>query len=383
MRMRTIILCFIAFATGMCGGGTGIGAAPLIKEVYLDPNKVHDVTCAAGMVTTFRFPQAVKSVKGMFFSENPEQIAGDWILHFDKGAPYVSVTPYGTNSPQRTMNIVTGDNVYVVSVRVADDADSAVAVVRFHTDKTRPATVVSSGPSDDAGAGASADTAAETGRAERGAAAEPAGFSGGTGFGGVSGVSASKNPPVAEKKADGVSAAQLVGFLDKVKLLNSKMPPQSRVALLKEMQGVRMVFKENAVSDFGAVRVVLKSVVRDSRMDALGFALTIENLSRYNLLVEPESLWFRCGAHVRRQTLSDVSPQLPALKSVDAYFVVVGDGQGGKNRLLPENEFKIGLRVGRVQGEPVDPPDAPRPAAPPTTKEAAPSAPAAGEGVKK
>jgi hypothetical protein len=370
--MRTNILCFIAFATGMCGGETGIGAAPLIKEIYLDPNKVHDVTCAAGMVTTFRFPQAVKSVKGMFFSENPEQIAGDWILHFDKGAPYVSVTPYGTNSPERTLNIVTGDNVYVVSVRVADDVDSAVAVVRFHTDRTRPP-IVSVGSGGDAGAGARANTAAaeaeRAGQEGQGAATESAGFSGGTGLGGVS---ASKNPPVAEIKAAGVSAAQLVGFLDKVKLLNSKMLPQSRATLLKEMQGVKMVFKENAVSDLGAVRVVLKSVVRDSRMDALGFALSIENLSRYNLLMEPESLWFRCGAHVQRQTLSDVSPQIPALKSVDAYFVIVGDGQGGRNRLLPENEFKIGLRVGRVQGEPIEPPVAPRPLTP-----------SAGEGAKK
>jgi hypothetical protein len=156
-------------------------------------------------------------------------------------------------------------------------------------------------------------------------------------------ITVSKKSPSPKKQT--LTPALLLGFLDRVKLLSASHKSGVAAALVEGMPGVFMQHKEGSVSDYELFRIHLKTVVRDNDLDALGFSFTIENRTRYDLVADPESFGVRCGKVFLRQTMSDAPVDIPAQSSVNGYFIVVGDGFGGRNNLLPENNFSIAVRL--------------------------------------
>jgi hypothetical protein len=151
------------------------------------------------------------------------------------------------------------------------------------------------------------------------------------------------NPDEILAKNRPVSPARLLGFLDKVKAF-----PTLKVSAPEIFHGMD-VAEPNSDSSVAGVQVLLRRVIRDDSIDAVGFEIELANKTNQEFLYDPESFGVRAGNEVYQQAVADASGLVPAGKCQSAFFVVTGTATGGRNDLAVTNRFEVVMR--QVQGE--------------------------------
>jgi hypothetical protein len=118
------------------------------------------------------------------------------------------------------------------------------------------------------------------------------------------------------KKVD--SREKLAAFLAKVKAYPGlkTTDPNSINSLT--------VAEPNKAATMGQIETVIKRVVRDEGLDAIGFEIEINNRSSGDYYFDPDGFAVRVGAEQFTASLSDAGGIVPAGNTVSAYFVVAG-----------------------------------------------------------
>jgi hypothetical protein len=154
------------------------------------------------------------------------------------------------------------------------------------------------------------------------------------------------NPDEILAKNKPVSPARLLGFLDKVKAF-----PTLKVSAPEIFHGMD-VAEPNSDSSVAGVQVLLRRVIRDDSIDAVGFEIELANKTNQDFLYDPESFGVRAGDEVYQQAVADASGLVPAGKCQSAFFVVTGTAIGGRNDLAVTNRFEVVMRPVQGEGDP-------------------------------
>lgn len=156
-----------------------------------------------------------------------------------------------------------------------------------------------------------------------------------------------------------ISAARLNGFLTKIKGY------PSFVKLKPEMyQGIEAVEtpKDSGYDAWpGGLRAKIVRVLRDHRLDAVGFEARLDNFSDKDFVYDPNALGVRVEAsptdskgnlatghpsdELYRARLAEAGGRVVARGSSTVFFVVAMSEEGGSNDLSPRNKFRLVLEA--------------------------------------
>lgn len=309
-----------------------VAQATVIKRETLDENKPMPVLCHPEVSTTLSFPYPVQGVDGNGFiplslASPDETILGDWDFTHSKGTRFITLRPCLLSTVQRNLNVVVNGKVYVFEARVESNKADAYSKLQLEL----PAESTGTAP----------ERRAARQEENSGAPDTMAGLSrmdGATHSG--ERIKRRTSPP---KPSKPVTAEQILGFLDKAKIV--AVAKEADLAELSRKAKVTVSVRRDDVSEYGMFRIIVERVVRDDSMDAIGFIARIENNSSVDLLADAESGFVRSGQFVYRQKTADIPPVIPAGQSRPLFLVIQGDGEGGRNRLAVENRFTLGLSL--------------------------------------
>jgi len=93
--------------------------------------------------------------------------------------------------------------------------------------------------------------------------------------------------------------------------------------------------------DYGDFTVHLSQVFRFDVEDALVFHVRITNRMDHEIRYVPTSLGIRVGERQFSSALTDASGVMPPRVASEAFFVVAGAPDGGRNDLSPKNNFTV------------------------------------------
>lgn len=316
----TLLVCCLAWAPFGCRGGEGASNIPAssntkVATLELQENQVVCVPTHPNVTVFIQFPGPITDFAGRGFSEDPAEVAGDFFVRHVDGDSYLAVTPL-TDTARRTLHVISGGHGYPLHFFPAtEDAawDKLILVEAIRTDSRQV-------------------RLAREGGKRPAASALPTGSDG---------VTRSSHPPRANAKHLGVE--RTLGVIDTLRML-ANLPPAKALAVVQCNRALALSLASK-VQDFGEYKITTHFVLRDNVYDALGFSLSIENVSRNELHFEPNSFTVRAGDHVYAATASDWSPLVPPKEKVPVFFVVAGDGSGGLNRLSCDNDFRVSLAV--------------------------------------
>lgn len=285
--------------------GTEVASIPeFIREVRLDPDQPILIPAHPVMSTTIMFPGPIAAPIGAFYIDpamSAEEVAGDWYLEFESGSNLLTIAPINDKSPPRNLNILFEDEVYVIIPFVAKATSEANALVRL----TR-----------------SSESIKEANQRENLITKTTAG------------PQPFRNP----------SRGDLIAFMDELRVL-ATLEEARLEDFLEETNGYTLSVREGDESDYGPFGFRINRVVRAPEIDALGFFISIRNDTDRNMYLDPRSFFVRVGLNLYESALTDAPTVIASGVSVPAFFVIYGDGTGGRARLAPTNQFRIGAKV--------------------------------------
>jgi hypothetical protein len=145
-----------------------------------------------------------------------------------------------------------------------------------------------------------------------------------------------QSAPPQKKEA---SREQLFGFLGELKdYVRLKAVSADSISVLN-------VAEPNKQSTSGALKTVLKRVVRDDALGLVGFEVELSNRSQSDFYLDPEGFAVRVGDVRFEQSVSDCGGIVPAGTSVPAYFVVSEAPDGRQNDLAVDQNFEVQVRA--------------------------------------
>ncbi|MDZ4815026.1 MAG: hypothetical protein SGI71_02020 [Verrucomicrobiota bacterium] len=262
-------------------------------RVPLDENTVVVVPTAKNRTTTISFYRPIDVIDGAGFTVDPAQVKGDFLLSFSPGNKVFSVTPL-VDGANRNINVVVDGRVLPFEmVPVSHGKRPLMSVIVDSIDSS------------------------------------------------LSTIVKSSQPPPGKLKSAG--AAQLIGLLDRLKLISVVSNQEDMNSLVRKMPETTAAIVNNDPVDYGSHLVSLRKVMRDSRLDALAFEFEIENVSEIELLLDVESLGVRAGNNIYAQVIVDVHPVLAAGQRTLGWCAIVGTPNGSPNHLSVANDFTIVL----------------------------------------
>ena len=98
----------------------------------------------------------------------------------------------------------------------------------------------------------------------------------------------------------------------------------------------------------GAYDIHLLSVTRFEAEDTLIFQLELENLTDKEILYDKHSFSAHTGSSISYMSVSDATGVMPPRSKTSAYFGITSTSTGGRNNLLPDNEWLLGLSTRNV-----------------------------------
>ncbi|MBV8141821.1 MAG: hypothetical protein JOZ60_07235 [Verrucomicrobia bacterium] len=237
-------------------------------------------------ITTLEFPAKIEAINGYGFAMQPNMETDEFQLLYEKGTNFLSLKAL---RPGVSANLTVIINEKVYCLYCEEDSDPSFAVIF--------------GAPGESGSRA-------TGEAQF---------------------------PVPEKKV--ASREQLLGFLDKVKgYPGLKAAQPDLVASLN-------VAEPNKITQIGEIQTVIKRVVRDDALDAVGFEVQLDNKSQSDLYFDPEGFAVRVGDEKYDQSVSDAAGIVPAMTSVPAFFVITGTANGRRNGPAVDQDFDLQIRA--------------------------------------
>jgi hypothetical protein len=338
MRSAAILLLTLFSAFSAARGQIILpGPDPQIRRVILDENVTHLVPTFAKTTTTVIFPYAIEDASGVGFTKDPTKIRGDFYIKTEAKSPKIDVVPIDDlrvrTSPLesgqgRNLNVFVGGKVYVLDFFLAPtQAESAtkVAFVRLEELKL---------------------PLAQTNVQAQAGQTPPT-------------VTRSLRQP--KSPFDPAGAARVIGVLDELKLI-SGTSGDTRQNLLKAMSHINLSDRpERDVNNPGLQSqdttvyddfdIHLVRVIRNNKIDALGFEVLIRNKSDHTIYFDPESFGVRVGENVFNQVTSDISPSLPPKAQMRAWFAIITSPNGSPNYLSADNDFSVLLTEVNAIGE--------------------------------
>ena len=254
-----------------------------VVRMQLNQDEPAVVKTGTNGITTVEFPHKIEALDGFGFSRSPSPDGPDLFqISFNKGTNFLSLKAM-REGVEGNLTVVVDGKVYSLFCKA--DADPSFVVI-FEDDAER--------------------------------------------------FVSSPGEILAKRKQ--ASPARLLGFLDKLKGY-----PTLKVSA-PEMFCNMEVAEPNSESGQDGLQVILRRVLRDDNIDALGFEIELSNRSGKDFLYDPESLGVRVGAEVYPETICDAEGIVRAGKILPAFFVVSGTATGDKNDLAVTNKFDILLR---------------------------------------
>ena len=346
MRARaSAILCstlagaFGAVLTTVQGQIILPGPDPQIRRIILDENVTQLIPTFEKTTTTVLFPYAIEDASGVGFSKDPTKVRGDFYIKTEPKSPKIDIVPIDDlrvrTSPLesgqgRNLNVFVDGKVYVLDFFLAPtqaDAATKVAFIRLEDLKPQqPVTPVSLEPSPPQ----------------------------------QNNVTRSLLPPKSPFQPAG--AARVLGVLDEIKLISGTYG-DTRQKLLAQMPHINLsdrmqrdvnnpALQSEDTTEYDDFTIQLVRVIRNNKIDALGFEILITNKTDHAIYFDPESFGARVGDNVFNQVTSDISPTLSAKAQMRAWFEIITSPDGTPNYLSVDNSFSVLLtEVNGLGGE--------------------------------
>jgi hypothetical protein len=142
-----------------------------------------------------------------------------------------------------------------------------------------------------------------------------------------------------------------MGVLDTIKLLSGTYG-ETRRQLLERMPHIQLSDRTERdagnsgllaqdTTDYDDFSVRLERVIRNNKIDALGFEVVITNKTGRTLYFDPESFGVRVGENVYEQVTADPLPALAPHSEMEAWFEIITSPSGSPNYLAPDNDFSV------------------------------------------
>jgi len=311
----------------MAPAGSGI-----IQTITLDPTKPLFVPTHARVTTTIRFPSEIGVIDGQGITEDPMKeiadhgrLTSEYHVAWTKEDSFFTVIPLD-GAGTRNLNVTYGGNTYVFYLYPVEKQFQAVALLNL------------TGGEKDTEQGGRLPGTAEASASE------------------ATAVKRLPAPPVSPYVA--ITPARLLGFMDRLKMIHA-IQPGAELAGVSQAMNVDVAISRaeldsspkaaantigiagvipNGVTDNGLFQCVLLRVVRDNRLNCLGFVLLLRNLSDQAIAFDVASFAARCGAARLGQVLSDAPAILAPQETKEAYFIAQLERT---NPMRASNSWKI------------------------------------------
>ena len=141
-------------------------------------------------------------------------------------------------------------------------------------------------------------------------------------------------PPVALRRTP-LTPSRLLGVLQTAKAYPflARQQPEA-------LRGVT-VATPTRLMDYGDFTLHMPAVWRFDAEDALVFHVRMTNRTDQEIRYQPASLGVRVGERQFSSSLADASGVMPPRVTSEAFFVVAGAPDGGRNELSPKNDFTV------------------------------------------
>lgn len=321
-------------------GGAGEPAAvnPVL-QAEIDEFTPTVIPTSSIRTTTIMFPIPIDDVQGTGFTPDPSKVDGDFLISVR--TRYISLTAQ-RDGIRRNLNVIAGGKNYPLDIIPASPPSDAAYSVILRLKAPTPSA---------AALAPFADTQRRFEQGEFDASGIPS--------------RRSLSKPAGPLKSAG--GARILGVLDQIKLLSGQGSFEDARKAAALMDGVTLVAKSDS-TDHLDYKVTVTHVLRNSKLDALGFAVLVKNTSGRAIRFDPESFSVRVGDPTRglllRQVTSDIAPTLAPGVERRAFFVVIGTAEGAPNWVDPNNRFAVSLEYAPEGNPPTRPAAAIPPARP-------------------
>jgi hypothetical protein len=313
-KLRSTILALILSAGGVFA---------MVRNDTVSPGETVFVPVHPLRTVTVIFSAPITSLEGAGFTMAPEQFMEDFLLAWQEGSHFFSVTPLLEEGEMtaRNLNVVMGRGLFTVQFFTVDDPLDAltgvVVTVRSEADARRQQEAERQQRIDSQAAGSMKAWPRDS-------------FE----------VQVRDRPAV--RQMESLNASRIVSFLDLTKLLTTLTRGHIQ-AMMQQLPGISVALRDDVI-DYGDVSFHLHRVVRHERNDLMGFSFTIRNEGSRAILLNDKAFSVRVGDMVYQQLVSDLPsnilhPEDPIL----GFFLIIGDGTGGRNNLDVSNAFVIGF----------------------------------------
>lgn len=298
-------------------------AGGVIQTVPLEAGRAYFIPTHARVTTTIRFPGAIGNPDGAvgIFTEDATKQTAEYLVTWQVGDPYFTIAPLDA-AQMANLNVPYEGRTYVFYFFPVADPLKAVAAVSLSGTQGAPELPI----------------------AKSGAPAPNS-------------IRRAPSPPVSD--VIDATPARLVGLLDRLKLVHATPRGEALVQLARAMQiqialglgasdlpsgaGPSPAVSNAAdfhVTDTALFQIHLLRVIRDPRLNCLGFICLVRNTSRDVLAFDPRSFAARAGAQYLPQRVVDAASILKPGEQAPAYFVAQ---PARATPLSPDNDWRISV----------------------------------------
>ncbi|HEU5067825.1 MAG TPA: hypothetical protein VFT61_06540, partial [Sphingomicrobium sp.] len=284
--MRSILSVFAVLVVAAVSGAEVPDVAGLIQTAELNPAKPYFIPVNPKVSTTIRFPKSIGNPEGRaFIDENAkadpgEKLTGEYVVSWQQQDPYFTVTPIDETATMANLNVPYEGATYVFYFYPVATELKAIACLNLVDHR------------------AGAQKTGEASAAPATSSTQP------------SEVIRQLDPPAPMYVKP--TAARLIGFLDRLKLVHSMRPGGALASLVRAMNiEVAIAHEELAAgdkdvqgqpimdgvageipsgtNDAGLYQILLLRAVRDNRMNCIGFICLVRNTSDQVLAFDVKS----------------------------------------------------------------------------------------------
>lgn len=271
----------------------------VIQHAVLDETRPYFVATHPRVTTTIRFPRAIEPPEGAVgvFGEDARVSSTEYVISWQPGDSFFTLVA-GRDAKLANLNVPFEGRTFVFYFYPATDPLKAVAAVNltFGTEtRDRPRT----GPDP--------------------SSARPR-----------EAVQRASEPP--KRSLAAATPNRLMGLLDRMKLVHATKEGPQLEALARAMAleivvcgpaaATSLARLSTPVTDAGWYQLLLLRVVRDPRVNAIGFIGLLRNVSGQTLVFDPASFGVRAGTSYYSQRISDAPAVLPPGAQSPVYFVI-------------------------------------------------------------
>ncbi len=272
-----------------------------IESRYLKGEEPISMPLSAYTTITITFPGELEGISGAGFTTDYSKKPGDYVLEYVQGARHLSIIPVSNEVPPRNLNVVYGGNTYVFIPYIASKVEDSWLALNLYEKPVLK----------------------EANRSNE--------------------IKRLKGTP--NNKFEQATPARLLGMIDSLKLISGTKDFSKQKELVKLMDHLECNLMMDQKMHYGDYILSIDKVIRNKKIDALCFEVSIQNLTSKALYINPESFSVRVGSSLYNQVLSDVSVDLKGLKTQKGYFVIVGNGGGQANWLSVNNRFQASMDI--------------------------------------